>query len=145
MLLIDHVPALWTSFLANVRPSIVSLLLKYHEVTSLLPSIQRIGSEAGPLGSNSTGSSTTFTTGSQAPTRSARAPGSFPPFTLSTASFAGSASGSDGAEVDSSEFETSSHTGTGTGSGAASLSGSGYVGMDGSWVGLDRTGAPPGV
>lgn len=127
-------------FAFHLRPTIVSLLLKYTDLASLLPSIQRSIPNNPSSASTSAGSSATFTT-TIPQTQPAAAAATFSP---STTSFPGSASGSDAAEVDSSEFgESSVHTGTGgTGSGAASLSGSGYVGMDGSWVGLDRPGVP---
>ncbi|KAJ9109141.1 hypothetical protein QFC21_000469 [Naganishia friedmannii] len=117
----------------------IAFLFRRTDLALIFPSLSRLNSSSTASTSTSNSSSTTFTSNMNAHPQAQRATaaaGAATSFTPSTSSLPDS-SGSDRAEGDSSEFESSVHTGLGTGSGVDSLSGSGYVGMDGSWVGLD--------
>ncbi|KAJ9125444.1 hypothetical protein QFC22_000405 [Naganishia vaughanmartiniae] len=137
------------SFLSSYLPSsLIAFLFRRTDLALLFPSISRLNAVTTSSTSTSNSSSTTFTSNMNAhahPQAPRAAAGATTSFTPSTASLPDS-SGSERAEGDSSEFESSVHTGLGTGSGSGvdSLSGSGYVGMDGSWVGLDSPTASAG-
>lgn len=136
--------ALLPSFLSSYLPaSLIAFLFRRTDLALIFPSISRLNTSTAASTSTSNSSSTTFTTHTNVHPQAQRTPAGAPSFTPSTSSLPDS-SGSDRAEGDSSEFESSVHTGVGTGSGVDSLSGSGYVGMDGSWVGLDSPTAASG-